>query len=199
MSSTHNNDQLSEIEESQVTTVTMLASQGPESYSMDANELKLNELQRAFSISPTQSTDYIEMSGATGKKMGKAERNLLDRSATSLSNNSSIGGTPKRAKYNPYSYDTSTGHQLDPDKDQANETMSIPPNIKTAQESTFSRHSPSSGIQKRLSNTSNNSAVVGCSTTTSEQLHNGQDEVDKEQAENLWSAMSRSGDNNSKN
>ena len=125
-SSVRSRDQTSEMEESQMTTLTLVTSQGPaaapnSTSASDIADEKLNELHRAFSISPSHSTDYIEMSGAaTGKKMGKAERNLLERSATSLSSHSSIGngGTPKRAKYNPYHYDSlatnnSTAHQTD--------------------------------------------------------------------------------------
>ena len=161
--------QTSEIEDSQVTMVTLLASQGPAPSDVDVNEQKLNELQRALSISPSQSTDYIEMSGAVGKKMGKAERNLHDRSGTSLSNHSSLGSTPKRAKYNPYSYKTSA----DPSKPrQVNETTSNAQPLPDA-ETQF----------RRLSIKSNNSAGVGNNV---ERLCNGQDEANQHvpQAEN---------------
>lgn len=175
MSIIQNHEQSSDIEESQVTTVTLLASQGPASGrndNADPNEMKLSELHRAFSISPTQSTDYIEMSGATGKKMGKAERNLHERSVTSLSSHGSTGGTPKRAKYNPYSYDSllpSTGTQTDANKD---ETTFAAENLKPTQEST-SRPNSSSGIQKRLSSASNNSVGLGVSCMTTEKLPSG--------------------------
>lgn len=171
LSSVHSDGVAAEIEESQITTVTLLASQDLADPG-DPAELKLSELQRALSISPSQSTDYIEMSGATGKKMGKAERNLHDRSATSLSNHSSIGGTPKRAKYNPYSYDTATGPQLDPasDKDQSGESALTALNIKPAQVSSF-------GVQS--------TATISSSITTERLYVNGEGEVGKEHTENL--------------
>ena len=159
-----------------MTTVTLLASQGPTSDSVDQNALKLNELHRAFSISPSQSTDYIEMSGATGKKMGKAERNLLERSATSLSSHSSIGGTPKRAKYNPYHYDSlvpSSAHQVDGDQDQSSVTTSAVVNMKSDQES-----SSSAAVQNTLGIV-NNPATAGSGNGTAERLCNEQDEVGK--------------------
>ena len=140
------------MEESQVTMVTLLASQDPAPRDVDATELKLTELQRALSISPSQSTDDVEMSGAVGKKMGKAERNLHDRSGTSLSNPSSAGGTPKRAKHNPYSYH-STSHQMDPSKCQVNEstfsTLSTQPTVDSPVEGRLSvTSSGSEGVEK---------------------------------------------------
>lgn len=162
MSSVPHHEELSEMEESQITTMTLLASEGPHSDGIDSTELKLNELQRALSISPSQSIDYVEMSGTTGKKMGKAERNLLERSATSLSNNSSIGATPKRAKYNPYNYDTSTGLQADSDISQMNETTSTAANLNPAHRE--STKSSGSGVQNRLSIASDDSVGAGNSS-----------------------------------
>ena len=165
MSSVHNHKEPPEIEESQVTTMT-LAYQDSTS---DSVELKLNE---ALSISPSQSTDYIEMSGATGKKMGKAERKLLERSATSLSNNSSVGSTPKRGMYNAYSYNMYTGHQMDTDRDQMIGTTKA--NLNQAHHK--SMKSSSCEIQKRLSTGSNNSVSVGNGGMAVERC-NGQDGV----------------------
>ena len=172
MSSVHSNEEPPEIEESQVTTLTMLGSQDPTSDSVDTNELKFNQLQQALSISPSQSIDYMEMSGATSKKMGKAKRNLLERSATSLSNNSSVGGTPKRAMYNPYSYSTYTGHQKDTDIDQKTESTAT--NLNQAQQEFMK--SSCCEIQKRCSTGSNNSVSVGNGGMAVE-MCNGQDDV----------------------
>ena len=190
-SSVRNHEQSSEIEESQMTTLTLVTSQGPAApSSSDIADEKLNELHRAFSISPSHSTDYIEMSGAaTGKKMGKAERNLLERSATSLSSHSSIGGTPKRAKYNPYHYDSlapnSTAHQVDSgaDQDQRNTTAV---SKKSDQEATSSSVA---ATQNTLGATNNPAGTgvdgsSGCSAgTTAERLCNGKDGGGKDQKE----------------
>lgn len=173
MSSVHNHEEPPEIEESQVTTLTMLGSQDPTSESVDTNELKFNELQQALSISPSQSIDYVEMSGATSKKMGKAERNLLERSTTSLSNNSSVGGTPKRAMYNPYSYSKYTGHQLDTERDQVTETTAA--NLNQAQQE--STKCSTCGIQKRRSTGSNNNSVSVGNSGVAVEVCNNQDDV----------------------
>ena len=187
MSTVRNHEQSSEIEESQMTTLTLVTSQGPAAPTADE---KLNELHLAFSISPSHSTDYIEMSGAaTGKKMGKAERNLLERSATSLSSHSSVGGTPKRAKYNPYHYDSlapnSTAHQVDTaDQDQRNTTSSTVVRKKSdtgTQESTSS----SAAAQNTLgaANNPTGAGIAGNSSsagTTTEGLCNGKYEGGKD-------------------
>lgn len=165
------------MEESQITMVTLLASQGPAPSDMDATELKLNELQQALSISPSQSTDDVEMSGAVGKKMGKAERNLHDRYGTSLSNPSSAGGTPKRAKHNPYSYH-STNHQEDSSKCQVNE-------------STFSVLSTQLAVdgpvERRLSVTSSGSSGV-------EKVSGGRDEDARHHMEDKPTTTSPAGE-----
>jgi hypothetical protein len=178
------------MEESQMTTLTLVTSQGPAAPNSgsDIADEKLNELHRAFSISPSHSTDYIEMSGAaTGKKMGKAERNLLERSATSLSSHSSIGGTPKRAKYNPYHYDSlaatnSTAQQIDSggtaDQDQRNTTAV---SKKSDQESTIA--STGAATQNGVSAGNGPAGVGGAGsngTTAAERLCNGKEDVKEE-------------------
>ena len=173
MSSVHTHEEPQDIEESQNTTTTLLGSQDPTIDSVGTNELKFNELQQALSISPSQSIDYIEMSGATSKKMGKAERNLLERSATSLSNNSSVSGTPKRAMYNPYSYSKYTEHQMDTDRDQVTETTAA--NLSPFQQE--SMKSSNCGIQKRNSIGSNNNSVSVGNSGMAVEMCNGQDDV----------------------
>ena len=201
-SSVRNHDQPSEIEESQMTTLTLVTSQGPAApSSSDIAEEKLNELHRAFSISPSHSTDYMEMSGAaTGKKMGKAERNLLERSATSLSSHSSVGGTPKRAKYNPYHYDSlapnSAAQQVDSGStDQERRTTTTAVSKKSDQEPTSTGTSASTTAAAATPNTpstiaASNPASAGgagtngsckgttttTTTTTAEKLCNGRED-----------------------
>lgn len=186
MSSVRNHEQSSEIEESQMTTLTLVTSQGPPEPSSDITDEKLNELHRAFSISPSHSTDYIEMSGAaTGKKMGKAERNLLERSATSLSSHSSIGGTPKRAKYNPYHYDSlapnSTAHQVDTgEQDRRNTTTSTAARKKS--DTSTQESMSSSAAAQNTPNTANNPAGPGMAgNSSSTRLCNGKDEGGRDQ------------------
>ena len=189
-SSARNHEQSLEIEESQMTTLTLVTSQGPAApSSSDIADEKLNELHRAFSISPSHSTDYIEMSGAaTGKKMGKAERNLLERSATSLSSHSSIGGTPKRAKYNPYHYDSlapnSTAHQADTaDQDRRNTTAV---SKKSDQESTSSDIAATQSTLGATNSTAG-AGVDGSSSssagTAAERLCNGKEDGRKDKRE----------------
>ena len=201
-SSIRNHEQSSEIEESQMTTLTLVTSQGPaaSSTSSDIANEKLNELHRAFSISPSHSTDYIEMSGAaTGKKMGKAERNLLERSATSLSSHSSIGGTPKRAKYNPYHYDSlatnSTAHQVDSSSAGAEQERRNTAAVskKSDQESTSSTNAVATAAATQSApNAANNPAGTGVvagagssvgTTSAAERLCNGKEDGSKDKKE----------------
>ncbi len=190
-SSVRSHDQTPEMEESQMTTLTLVTSQGPAAPNSGSNiaDEKLNELHRAFSISPSHSTGYIEMSGAaTGKKMGKAERNLLERSATSLSSHSSIGGTPKRAKYNPYHYDSlaatnSTAQQIDSggtaDQDQRNTTAI---SKKSDQESIIASSGAGAATQNGLSAGNGPAGMGGAGSsgsTAAERLCNGKEDGGK--------------------
>ena len=167
----NNHEQSLEIEASQMTTLTLLASRGPSSDTMDQNTFKLNELQHALSLSPSQ-FDCIEMSGATGKKMKRVEQSLGENSGTFSSSYHTTEGTPKRAKYNPYCYD-SLKHQVDVDQSSSTETGA------TSDQQTINCYT---GVQETviiasdISGKASTNSNSGSTTST----WNGQDETHKD-------------------